>query len=275
MIALTISPENLDDLFEAAGRRLGEGLHKAWWRKRVPAGSESEVSVKAKIDFIALCFVEDDVVGAVETEAQKLVQDWLKEHRVAIMALPDGPKQEYDEIRRLAADPEEGTVSYPHTVNGTSTGDPWKKHLYVEESGAFHQKFTTWEAKVLAAELDRDDVIGWLRNPDRKPWSLRVSYVLGGEWRPLHPDFLLLRQESGGLVIDLLDPHLLAVEDAPAKAAGLAKYAAKHAAAFGRIELIIIKDDKLKRLDLTDETVRNNVKQVNSHEHLRLLFEQA
>jgi type III restriction enzyme len=32
--AIRTSPENIADLFESAGRKLGDGLHKEWWRRR-------------------------------------------------------------------------------------------------------------------------------------------------------------------------------------------------------------------------------------------------
>jgi type III restriction enzyme len=99
---------------------------------------------------------------------------------------------------------------------------------------------------------------------------------LSGEWRALYPDFLVVRKAGKNLVVDILDPHLLSLEDAPAKAAGLAKFAAKHSDGFGRIELIIIdENDKMKRLDLSDETVRDRVKAVISHQHLKQLFDDA
>ena len=114
-----------------------------------------------------------------------------------------------------------------------------------------------------------------LRNPPRKPWSLCVPYTLSGEQRALYPDFLFVRSDSGGLVVDLLDPHRMDLQDAPPKAAGLARYADKHWHEFGRIELIIVDGDEIKRLDLTDERVRDRVRGVNDHTHLRQLYESA
>lgn len=99
-----------------------------------------------------------------------------------------------------------------------------------------------------------------------------MPYEVGGEAQPLYPDFLIVRETPGGLVVDLLDPHSIDLADAPAKAAGLARYAVKHAHEFGRIELIILDDDGMRRLDLTDEAVRDRVKGVATHEHLRQLF---
>ena len=67
----------------------------------------------------------------------------------------------------------------------------------------------------------------------------------------------------------------MSLADAPAKAARLAKYAAKHAPEFGRIELIIVKDGHLRRLDLKDEKLRARVAAVRTHAHLQQLFEDA
>jgi type III restriction enzyme len=273
-IELSVSAENLEDLFEAAGRKVSEGLHKAWWRWRVPEGATPEEKTKAKVEFVALCFVEDDVALKLEGEAQKLVQYWLNISKTDIAKLFDGRRQEYDEIRRLGSEPEERVLTYPHVIEGKKADRSWQKHLYVNEKEGFPQKFNTWEAKVLEAELDKEVVLGWVRNPDRKPWSLRVPYRFRGEWCALYPDFLFVRSEQESLVVDILDPHAISLEDAPAKAVGLAEYAAKHGHQFGRIELIIIADDKMKRLDLTQERVRDKVKEVTTHNHLRLLFDQ-
>lgn len=274
-VELSISPENLEDLFDAAGRKIGEGLHKTWWRDRVPEGATATEKARVKVEFVGLCFVEDDAVVKVETESQKLVQQWLRTRRASIAQLSDGRRQEYDEIRRLASEPEESVLSYPRTIEVNNTEQSWQKHLYEDENGAFPQKFkSAWEVKVLEAEIDNEKLLGWIRNPDRKSWSLRVPYRLGGEWRALYPDFLFVRSEGKDVRVDILDPHLLSLDDAPAKAAGLADFAAKHSDKFGRIELIIVDGNKMKRLDLADETVRNKVKQVTTHNHLRLLFDQ-
>jgi type III restriction enzyme len=275
-IELKISPENLEDLFDAAGRKIGEGFHKIWWRNHLSEASTTSERNKAKAEFVALIFVEDDVAANVEKAAQRLVQQWLKTHRTATSKLPDARRQDYDEIRRLASEPEETLLSYPQTIDGSKADTSWQKHLFVNDNGQFPQKFkSSWETKVLEAEFSNDKIIGWLRNPDRKIWSLRIPYKQAGEWQSLYPDFLFIRSEGKELRVDILDPHLLSLDDSPPKAAGLAEYAAKHYDKFGRIELIIVDDDKIRRLDLTDESIRDKVKQVTTHAHLRLLFDQA
>lgn len=156
-------------------------------------------------------------------------------------------------------------------------GKEWTKHLYVGLDGVFHEEFTksSWERKVVEAEIKRPDVVAWLRNPDRKPYSLCFSYRQGAKWVPVYPDFIILRDTEGGLIADVVDPHLLADPYAPARAAGLAKFAADHSNKFGRIELIIVEGENIKRLDLVDSEVRSRVAEVSSHAHLQDLFNQA
>jgi hypothetical protein len=55
MMELDIAKENIDDLFEAAGRKLGEGLHKIWWRARVEESEETKT--KAKLETAAFAML--------------------------------------------------------------------------------------------------------------------------------------------------------------------------------------------------------------------------
>src|SRR5690606_29564405 len=114
-----------------------------------------------------------------------------------------------------------------------------------------------------------------LRNTDRKPWALCVPYTVSGEDRAMYPDFLIVRSEGKGYVVDIIDPHTLSLADAPAKAAGLAKFAAQHADRFGRILLIVIDGSTSKAFDLTDEMVRAKIQGVTSPEQLRALIAAA
>ena len=163
----------------------------------------------------------------------------------------------------------------PEWIETKASEDRWQSHLYVDETGTFPCKLNSWERRVIAEELGKADVVGWLRNPDRKTWSLRVPYEIDGDTKPVYPDFLVFRQEAGSIKVDLLDPHLESLEDAPSKAKGLASFAREHGHAFGRIELIIVEDERVKRLDLKDEDIRQEVLKVNTTNHLRALFQRA
>jgi type III restriction enzyme len=80
VIQIDIAVENVDDLFEHAGRKLSEGLHKAWWRSRVE--DDPSATDKAKLELFALC-IDAAVMKAVEKNAQQLVQRWLKVRRLS------------------------------------------------------------------------------------------------------------------------------------------------------------------------------------------------
>jgi type III restriction enzyme len=269
---VSIASENVDDLFEATGRKLNEGLHKAWWREKVKDTPEDRE--RAKLELFALC-ADPEVMRAIENAAQETVQMWLKAYRSEIAALGEDSRARYEEVRNLAASPELSPLVYPTALKASTAEDTWKKHVYVDEDGLYPAKFNEAEKAVVRREIASTSVVGWLRNIDRKAWSLCVPYEVGGEARAMYPDFLVVRKEKSGLVVDLIEPHSISLSDSPAKANGLAKFAAKHADKFGRIELILINDKAAKSFDLADEVVRKKFLSVVTIDHLRDLHAAA
>lgn len=268
-VKVNIASENVDDLFEATGRKLNDGLHKDWWRERVkgaPADRE-----KAKLELFALG-AESEVMAKVEASAQALVQKWIKAHGAAMGSLNEERRALYDDVKYLAADPETTDLVYPTVVQVRQGGRAWQKHLYVDANDEYHFDFNDPESELLEKEIANKKMIGWLRNTDRKSWAVCVPYDVGGEKRPTYPDFLFVRSESGRLVVDIIEPHEIAFSDAPAKAAGYANFAAKHFDKFGTIDLIIIDGKTQKRLDLTDEDTRNKLRGVTLKEQLRQII---
>lgn len=269
VLKVDIASENVDDLFEATGRKFNEGIHKIWWREHVKDASADKE--KVKLELFALG-AQPEVVSKVEAAAQALVQKWLKAYGLAIGRLGEESRAGYDEVKNLASTPELTPLVYPAVVSVRQGERAWKKHLYVDENSEYHADFNKAETEVLQRELGNKKVIGWLRNTDRKPWALCVPYEVSGEARATYPDFLFLRSESGSLVVDIVEPHEIAFADAPAKAAGFAKFAAMHVGEFGRIELILLDGPNAKNLDLTDEKTRDRVKSVTLPQELRRLI---
>lgn len=74
------------------------------------------------------------------------------------------------------------------------------------------------------------------------------------------------------LIIDILEPHNPALADSWAKAVGLAKFASKHGDRVGRIELIRVEGNHIKRLDVNDNHNRQKVLAINGNQHLDQLF---
>ena len=109
-VKVNIASENVDDLFEATGRKLNEGLHKDWWRARVrgaPADRE-----RAKLELFALG-AQSEVMAKIEAAAQALVQKWIKSHGAAMGGPNEDRRALYEEVKHLAADPETTDLVYP------------------------------------------------------------------------------------------------------------------------------------------------------------------
>lgn len=113
----------------------------------------------------------------------------------------------------------------------------------------------------------------WLRNPPRKPWSFSVVYE--GDSGPdenMFPDFLVIRQERTGPVVDILEPHRADEGDAPRKLRKLSTYAARHGDQFGRILMVSKDGDAFWSIDLNDEATRASALAVNSSHSVVQLF---
>lgn len=116
------------------------------------------------------------------------------------------------------------------------------------------------------------EFVGWLRVEDRKDWALTIPYRIMGEVRPMYPDFLTFRRVRGRLVVDILDPHDPTRDDWLPKVKGLAEYAAKHWASFGRIEASFVEKREIRRLNLAVERLRVAALQAEGAHALRGLF---
>lgn len=128
-------------------------------------------------------------------------------------------------------------------------------------------------------ELADVSVIGWLRNVDRKPWSLEIPYEDAGSVKPMFPDLLVVRKDSKGFLFDILEPHDPSLKDNAAKAVGLAKFAEQHWALFDRIQLIRKKKgadgvDRYFRLDVGNDAVRKKVLAVTTNSQLDYVFDE-
>lgn len=268
---LQAANEDIDGLFEAAGRKLLEGIHKTWWRKRVTEGKVS--TRQAKLELSAL--TNADLKRDIEAVAKKKANGYLIRHQAQIATLSEAKRQAYVDIHGLATEPVLTPLSYPDVLEVSKKNTaPWKKHLYIAEDASYPADLNEWETPVLEAELKRPDTIGWLRNVPRKPWALAAPYKEGDKWKRVFPDFLTIRQTSDGLKIDIIDPHTSSFADAAPKLVGLAQYAQDHGAEFGRIESITVKDGEIRRLNLQDEKIREAIfKRIKTSSDVKSFFD--
>ena len=82
----------------------------------------------------------------------------------------------------------------------------FEQHLYCAEDGTFQTSLNKWESGVIDEEL-KNGAICWLRNLDRKKWSLEIPYEVNGVTTSMFPDLVVVRADTEGYVFDILEPH--------------------------------------------------------------------
>lgn len=235
-----------------------------------------------------LAFKLDVILYAGQSANREALQEWAKgefhrlktTYRMKFVSAPSKVREEYEQIVKDGDAVSEYPLNLPATIElkKDEDGIVYSDHLYADADGKAQFKLNTWEQPILQAEQTNPVFVCWLRNLDRKPWSLTIPYTLNNDVKPLYPDFLIVRKSGNDLVIDILEPHNQSLDDNLAKAKGLAKYAAAEQK-MGRIQLIRVTDGiggtkHLHRLDLTDSLVREKVLHCNSNDELTSLFAQ-
>jgi type III restriction enzyme len=228
------SDVDIERQFEEAGRVFGNGMHIAYW-----IGHEKRPAKDVKVEVIVLAR-NSGQIAALEGLATAAFDQLYDQHKRAIHTLKEPQRIVYDKLRLASATPTAVEWRLPQSIDfkRKPTDPVWQRHLYVEDDASFRVQLGTWEAEVLQEELANPKVVGWLRNLDRKPWSMEIPYESGGQTLPMFPDLVVVRKEGERLVVDILEPHRPDLDDNFEKAKGLAKLAQQHGALFGRIQWI-------------------------------------
>ena len=263
---------DIDRLFEEAGRAFSHSLQMDYWRAHADRNSQG-----AKVEAIVLARKAAEMAG-LEAQAEAAFDALYDQHKKAISKLKEQRRANYEKLRLATAKPNEVPWNLPEAIDfkRLPTDPLWERHLYVESNGQFRAELGSWEAGVLKEELLRPDVVGWLRNLDRKPWSLEIPYETGGDVRPMFPDLVVVRKVDGEYFIDILEPHDPSLADNFEKAVGLAKFADKHGGLFGRIQLIRKQSsaggEHFARLEINQAALIKKLLLINSNPQLDELF---
>lgn len=270
-VRVKLTPENVDDLFERCGRMLGagEGIHKEFWRRLY----DPEEPERAKLELYEILRTGETLM-ALEGAAVAAFDRIYTRNRAKIAKLPSSAQEPYNRLTGAGKGPTEvlRTMPFEITVRKDKDGVPLDKHLYADAEGDFHAKLNGWEMAVLDAERKDKAFVGWLRNIDRKEWSIAVPYEDRG-LKPFYPDFVVVRQVGKELVADLIDPHNSKLDDTWAKVKGLAQFADRHGNQFGRLEIVIVDKGQIKRIDVNKPTVREKARRVQSNNDIDALFQ--
>jgi type III restriction enzyme len=272
---LEAASADIDRHFQQAGRLLGNGLHMEYWRSN---GDRDADEVKVEVIVLAQ---DHDGMKNMEAYAEGEFDTRYAKHKRDISKLREKRQQHYQRIRLATSVPQSIPWNLRESIDFSRTAKAQKydKHLFLEDEGTFRADLETWEEGVLQEELADASVIGWLRNVDRKSWSLEIPYEEAGSVKPMFPDLLVVRQDSKGYLFDILEPHHPGLKDNAAKAVGLAKFAERHWTLFSRIQLIRKKkgasgEERYFRLDVGDDAVRKKVLAVTTNSQLDAVFDE-
>ena len=225
-----------------------------------------------KIDVI-LFAVEQNCIDVLMEYAKNKFHDLVDQYRRQIVTLDERDQEKYNRIVSNGDEVSEHNFRLPENINVSleTNGKKYKKHLFVDSNCEATFRLNGWEEALLKEEMEREDFVCWLRNPSRKSWALCMPYEMNGQIRAMYPDFIIIRKDAAGYLIDILEPHDQTRTDNLPKAIGLAKYAARNPGA-GRIQLIHMNGGALRRLDLSRSQVRDRVLIASSDHDLNNVF---
>ena len=266
----------IEDAYRRAGRIISPDLATSYAdylaAQNEDADDFEDALIDAHTDIAALGLI-DAVKVRLEQAAEALANEWLAEYQTAIALLTDKRRDAYREISELSATPFDVRLAKPSSrlqptkalEGGKETDLPrFPDHLLCDAEGLCPDELNGLETKVQAVEMQREGRIGWYRNPSRTSQdSLGIAYDYAGDTLILRPDFLFFSVDATGAVVaDIVDPHGDFLADGASKLRGLADYAEKHGANFGRIEAAAEVDGSVLVLDLKAQAVRDMVRTV-------------
>jgi type III restriction enzyme len=268
---MTLSSENIDQLFDEAGRVLasGEGLHRSYWRRYHSHEKPSE----AKLE-IAAVVRHADTKPALDALAKEQFHSLFEANKAKIKKLPSGERQGYQQLQLASGKAEAHEWELPEYISEKPGDDMWDDHLFIDDKGKFSATLNTWEKEFLEWAKQKPGFVGWLRNMERRPWAFCVPYELGTE-KPFFPDFAIIRKKGKTYEVDLLEPHDDTRTDTWAKAKGLAKFADAHGMEFGGLYVGRKKDGKLQVVNVADQGTREKARRMQSANDVEGLFASA
>ncbi|WP_391203251.1 DEAD/DEAH box helicase [Psychrobacillus sp. L4] len=270
---MTVSEFDISRHFEQSGKLLGEGLHKEYWIQ-----NSIRDHIDVKIEVIVLTNDTDSMERINGFAAEEFLTLYENNKR-SIARLNETRKNIYERLINSSVQPVAVPWLLPDSIDFSISESctKFEQHLYCFENGTFQTSLNSWESGVIAEEL-QNGAVCWLRNLDRKKWSLEIPYEVSGVTTSMFPDIMVVRADAQGYVFDILEPHDPSRKDNYPKAVGLAKFAEKHWDKFGRIQLIRLKKgvdgrEHFYRLDMEKTTVRNKVRGITSNEELDRIFD--
>ena len=270
------SEREIDRMFSQAEAKLGgEGVANEYGRRY---GDEKHPEIY-KIDVI-LFAMDEECMQKLEAWAKGVFTAMADRWRVKLTQDGGENERRFNEITCNADTVSTRSFRLPETIQVAKDegGKLYANHLFVDEqTGVARIKLNGWEEALISEEERRGDFVCWIRNVQNAPWALCLTYETQNEIHKFYPDFIVVRKNENGYIMDILEPHGPQYADNIYKAKALLDYARGNHS-LGRVQLIrMAKDDalkeRLKRLDFASILVQDKAKDLAKTEELDHLFD--
>ncbi|MFV2104521.1 hypothetical protein [Micromonospora sp. LOL_024] len=249
------------DLYRIAKRRMPDASAEWLW-KRLVADGEDPTYARLIVAAIAQ---QPDTNTIVEDAARSMLGAWKQEHLAELARIGRSAQEDFLSVFTESSRSEEITTVEPQPTTIAESDVTWDKHLLAADEGQrtssgaypFDPK-NSWEMRVLKAEVDRNDTVGWYRNPTGGRYAVAIAYGDPGVQRVFYPDFLVFtRGPEGSIQTGIVDPHRPDLDDTLDKWTALGAFAAVHPDRIARAWAVINGDgDSLLFLDLASSAGR-------------------
>lgn len=265
---LVLSEENVEHLFDEAGRILatGEGLHRTFWKvyhnRDNPNATKLELFATVR---------KPETAEVMEKVARSEFERMWTGAKAEIKKLSASDRAAFQHLIQASGKAIAHDWELPERIIEKPGKQTWKHHLFADAQGDYTVSLNGWETEFLEWAQAQSDFACWLLNVPRKDWALCVPYELGGE-KPFYPDLIIIRRKDQGFEVDILEPHDDSRTDTWAKVKGLAKFADEHHLDFGRLLVGRKKAGKLQIINVAEGKVREKARTMNSPNDLSALF---
>ena len=219
---------------------------------------DEEDPMKPKVEVI-LFVQSEECMAELDKYAKDTFYQYQRNYRKYLSKFSENIKSKYDKYTREGEDVSPHSLKLPNPIYLPKGENQWedRKHLFVDDEGKALFTLNSWEKEVIIEAEKKPDFVCWLRNQDRKPWSLCIPYTMNEKKHPFYPDFIIIRKDAhGGYLLDIVEPHKKDEDNVP-KAKAMAKYAEEADGDVERFEMTRMYGDKMLRLDFANPAISN------------------
>lgn len=204
---------------------------------------------------VILFVKSEECMSGLDKYAKNTFYQYKRDYRKVLSKYSESVKSKYDKCTREGEEVSDHSWMIPNTIYLPNCEESIDGHLFVDQDGKATFSLNTWEQQIIENAKKDPYFVCWLRNQDRKPWSLCLIYEMNGKMHPFYPDFIIVRRDdNGGYLLNLVEPHWKDEDNVP-KAKAMAKYVENEDGNVERFEMTRVYDDNMLHLDFADPTI--------------------